>query len=466
MRPTRRAVLGFGAAALAAGAAPRGAWSRTETDVLVIGAGLAGLVAARMIERAGGRAVLIEGSRRIGGRLHTLDALPGRPEAGGIQVGSGYRRLLALAAELGVGVVPGGAEARVGLYRINGATVAGRDWPASPANRLDAAERAIEPAMLLSHYARRLPPLAGIDAWQEAGAIAALDRPLGTMLAEAGASAEALRLIEANLNGNRLASLSALHAARTFAIYRASPGPTLVIAGGSQRLPEAMARALRAEPRLDHRVAALAEDAGGVTATLADGRRIRARQAICTIPLAALRGIGIEAAIDRATAATIAELPYTRASFAYLSATEPFWEGDGGGETLWTDVPLLGRVFVLGRSPAMLKVWTTGANADLLDRMPPAEAGRAIIAALEAARPAAKGKLAVARLLSWQTNPYARGIYHHLAPGQAVLLADAIADGRRTRLHFAGEHFAATASGMEGALESGEEAARRALAGL
>ena len=86
---TRRSLLAGGSAAIVAGAAPRSAWGRTEADAIVIGAGLAGLYAAHRLEVAGLRTVIVEGEARVGGRLHTLDDVPGRPEAGGIQVGSG-----------------------------------------------------------------------------------------------------------------------------------------------------------------------------------------------------------------------------------------------------------------------------------------------------------------------------------------------------------------------------------------
>ena len=127
-------------------------------------------------------------------------------------------------------------------------------------------------------------------------------------------------------------------------------------------------------------------------------------------------------------------------------------------ETLWTDDPILGRIFVLKDDPATLKLWTVGAGADLLDRLPPDIAARERISRIEAARPSAKGKLKVDRLYSWQKSPMARGIYHHIAPGQGALLAQAVrAKGKR--LHFAGEHLAERASGMEAALESGLRAA-------
>lgn len=85
----RRHFLQGTSAALVAGSAPRAAWGRTEVDVVIIGAGLAGLMAAHKLEAAGLKIVIVEGEKRVGGRLHTLDDLPGRPEAGGIQVGTG-----------------------------------------------------------------------------------------------------------------------------------------------------------------------------------------------------------------------------------------------------------------------------------------------------------------------------------------------------------------------------------------
>jgi monoamine oxidase len=453
MQISRRAFVGGGAAAIIAGAAPRSAWAQTEADVVIIGAGLAGLHAAYMLEQAGQRVIILEGSDRIGGRLHTLDNLPGHPEAGGVQVGSGYTRLIAHAQRLSVPLVGGGEESRDALYRIT-----------SPTNgALNATESAVPPAALGSLYARRLPALTSPEAWRDPANIAALDRPYATVLRELGATNEAIRLINTNLNGNSVESLSALNVARAAAIFRSMPGAVRTIGGGSQRLPEAMAAALRSEVRLDQHVVGIAEGRSGVMVEVGDLGIIRARQVICTIPFSVLRNWRPEVVRRLPLRQMIENLPYTRAAFLYFSARMPFWREDGQPATLWTDHPLIGRAFVLGDDPPMLKVWIAGPNTDYARVLRPEALAARTIAAIEEARPSARGQLSLLRAFNWQEQPFANGIYHHIGAGQGAMLAAATAHTGR-RLHFAGEHLAIASSGMEGALESGERAAMAVLA--
>ncbi len=460
---TRRDMLIAGGAAAAVASAPARARSAIEADVVVIGAGLSGLHAAAMLEAQGARVVVVEGADRVGGRARTLDELPGQPDAGGIQVGSNYARLIAIAKRLGVALEPGGEFDRSALYVVRGQTVAQADWPTSTANLLVGPERRLPPMALGPVLGGRIGRLADTAAWMnEAGR--KLDLPYGAALKAAGASDEAIRLIGANSGSGDIDAVSALNSARSSAFFRsAGPDASLsVIVGGSQRLPEAMAAALKNEPRLGQLVTGIAEEADQVRVDLANGRSIVARQAICTIPFAALRPMGLSGPSADAMKMAIATLPYAHASFAYLSASEPFWKHDGLPRTIWSDDPLIGRVFVLGDDPAMLKVWLSGPDADAIDRLPSADAGAAIIARLEAARPSARGKLRLERMFSWQREPLARGTYHYIGAGQWPLLTQAVT-AKGQRLHFAGDHLAQLASGLEGALESGERAAANAI---
>ena len=109
---TRRGFLGVAAAAVTTAALPGAANAATQErdvlDIAIIGAGFAGLTAARDLKRAGCESfVVLEARDRVGGRTLNHDLGNGYfTEAGGQWIGPGQTAIADLARELGAGTFP------------------------------------------------------------------------------------------------------------------------------------------------------------------------------------------------------------------------------------------------------------------------------------------------------------------------------------------------------------------------
>ena len=447
------------------GSAPAG-------TIVVIGAGLAGLHAADLLRSAGRQVVVLEASARAGGRAFTyrspLDAgLYG--EAGPIRIAAGHQRTLQLAQRFGLTLVPfgrssGGAISVLGRKILRSSEPGDRN---AAGLALEPGERALDDRALLERYVGELPaglgdpaaPLASYAAWD------AYDRVTWPeWLRSRGASADAVRLMTI---GGDSSELSALYVLRQFALLRRMSA-FFKIRGGMDRLPAAMAASLRTVIHYNAPVVRVDRRGARIRIDYLQGGRIRsvaASRVLCAIPFTTLRQVEMQPALSSRKARAIDDLSYMPSTRFLLQTRTRFWNRSGLSGYARTDRPaeiwdcgydLPGTRGILGATVAGA---TSGSVAGAsVDRA--VAFGQAVVAD---AFPAIGEELERGIAHRWALEPWSRGAFAMFRPRQMSTLMPDIS-GPEDRLHFAGEHTSSWTGWMEGALESGERAAREILA--
>ena len=436
--------------------------ARKHFDVIILGAGLAGLQAGRILQRQGVDFLLLEGSQRVGGRVHTLDDLPGHPEAGGARVGTNYQALNQALTELNItttNITPGAPGMTL---LVNGNLGDAENWPASPGNLLPATLKDTAPYRLLPALLRNGRFLtAPLDWWKPE--FGKLDIPLQAYLQQLGADAEALRLIDANLNGESIETLSALDLLRKLAVLQGAGAPQ-DIRGGTQRLPDAMYEAIEPLVIMGKQVTGIAATSAGIRLHTADSDSYTCRLCLVALPFSVLRRLDLQAPVSEPKQQAILRMGYTPVTHVLMRPRRPFWLADGLSPNMWTDTGL-GRIFSQADENGeviRLRAWIQGATARRLENMQDDELGKQVVSQLEQARPAAKSQLEVERVMSWGKNPFAYGAFSHYLAGGVGQFSRAVSQPEG-RLHFIGAHTEPSASGMEAAVKSGARGAKKVI---
>lgn len=475
-RLNRRTFLA-GAPSVLLAARASAARSVERVDVVVIGAGLAGLNAAVNLEDQGVRTLVFEAQATPGGRLHTLRANGQVLDCGATTIGPEYGRVRALADRFAVPLVkPHGRGAMA--WQVNGQAGNARDWATATANRTSGDERAIVPAQLEQALINRYGKLPSADEWRSASS-RQWDIPLDRFYKACGISDEAIRLIEITSNCESLATTSAVFQMKELlsistwgaaggqknSVYEAGAGDFHYIRDGSDRLPKAIAEGMKSKIRCATPVVAIDMGPKGCEVRCADGHRIACDYVISAIPLGALQRVAISPRPTGLRGESIRDALYMGTSHFFFEVKTPYWEADGLAPGLITDGPIE-RVFAnLGTSGKVewLDVWINGAGVHPFDRLPPPDAMRAVAETLYRLRPAMRGAIAPVGHYSWSKNPFVGGNKHIFKPGQVARFADHMAEPWH-RLHFAGEHTRDVEPGMEAAAATGERAAFEVLA--
>jgi monoamine oxidase len=420
--------------------------------VVVIGAGLGGLIAARDLRDAGREVVVLEARDRVGGRAWTRPMRGvGKPiELGGAWVNREHHRFVDSEMErYGLRLAEDAPPARF-RWRFDGETSDG--FPLQGAEIYEL-ERTL---YRIGEAARRIDTEVPRDRQD----LADLDVSVADYLRAGGLSPRTYDFLErfgALGSGAEAEEWSALSALSLIAAFGSSPyawfaGVIDKLEGGSSALVEALLEDGAPEVRLSTEVVGVAQDEGRVLVTTAAGERCEASAAIVATPIATWSGIELAPALTAGRAAC-AEHPHrNRMTKVWFAA-----EGLPVDEMCFgADSPLLFAAPQYDLGDAVLAVGFS-APPRLLDPGDP----DAVAAAVAEHFPEAR-VLAVDGH-DWVADPYSRGGWQTHRPGQLSHLHSALQEPEG-RLFFAGSDTAIRWIGwFDGALESGRRAAAQAL---
>jgi len=463
---SRRKAIGMAGAAAALAATPGWAAEPETLDVIILGAGMSGLHAARMLEGAGLTVGVLEGSGRIGGRVWTAWDVPGQPEFGAEQIGHGYGRVRGNASDLNIEMIPPrvGAMGETKLPQtavsLDG-SVPTVDWANSPLNHLSADEKHLIPIALLSHYVMKGDPLGDLLDWLKSQ-YRSIDRmSLREYCTKNGASAEALRLMTISAPAWSLDEANALDFLRKnhYYFWDAKNSPYSVDKDGTSTLTDAMAKSLKRPVALNKVVFGIDAKPDRVTITCADGSVHSARTCINTIPPTVLKDIPIEGVLPAEQRESWRRQRSDQSIQICINFKEPFWEKDGLPPNMWTDGPFEFFAHTPSRTDpnGVLRFYINGSAVEPLNKMTDQELGAHAVAALVRLRPAAAGLVSPGHVMNWSTYPFSKGHVAYYQPGDIERYVDIIGQPVGA-MYFAGEHNCRVNAGIEGACEAAENA--------
>ena len=438
--------------------------------VIVIGAGLAGLVAAYELTQAGHDVMLLEASTRPGGRVWTLrepfsDGL--YAEAGAGRIPETHDITLKYVKLFGLTLDPFHPREGASIYFIRGKRITVRsgetlDLSALPFHLTPEEHRLGLDGIEAKYVDPVLEELGnpGTPGWPPAKLKKYDQMTWPEFLRRQGASRGAVELLTA-LSGWEYDS--ALDYLRDNLGHRGAHHLTK-IRGGNDLLPKAFAAQLAEKIRYGSPVVRIEQDARSVRAVCFEAgapQTHSADQMICAIPFSCLRQVEIAPRFSPEKHKAIEQVIYDPVVRVFCQTRRRFWLEEGLSGFADTDHPLeiWNPTFDQPGPGGILMAYMEDGLTRRVAALPEAERIRFGIEAIEKAHPALREHLEAATSISWAEQPWARGAYTIFEPGQVLALTQAI---RRPegRIHFAGEHASSWPGWMQGALESGLRAVR------
>ncbi|MFC9238634.1 flavin monoamine oxidase family protein [Streptomyces decoyicus] len=447
-----------------------------QADVCVVGAGFAGLAAARRLVQCGLEVVVVEARDRVGGRVWNRTLPDGTVvSAGGTWLGKGQDRMFQLCQELGLEVYPQykrGAH----ILRLDGVNHRYRGGiPAAGPGTLIALGLAL---VRLNLMARRLPADAP---WRARGARTRDARTLGQWLSGPlnVPSATARTLLGSAMNllfctdPAEVSLLGALTLARGgggFNYYTDSRRTeTHLVDGGAPELARRMAERLGERVHLSSPVQRIAHDGTGVQ-VVSTSLVVRAQRVIVAAPPVLAGRISFDPPLPSTCSHLLQRVVPGAIIRVHTAYPHPFWRDQHlSGRTLapQSAVPLTIDQTPRSGQPGVLSSYAFSTGALRLGRLDPAERREVWLNALaERFGPQARRPTQYLET-DWSAQQWSLGgMIGHFPPGTLTGYGSALREPVG-RIHWASSESATLMHGlMEGAVRSGERAAHEVLTRL
>jgi monoamine oxidase len=436
--------------------------------VVIVGAGMAGLVAGYELLKAGHDPIILEARHRVGGRVYTVrdpfaDGLHG--EAGAMRLPLGHKLTMAYVEKFNLETFPFTMGNPKAYVHLQGKKVRAADFDPNQYDfDLAPHEKGQKPQALMEESLRPLKELLaqkGEAAWEEI--VAKYDEfSTREFLVQAGWSEGAIELFGILSNNEARMNYSFVEYFRSEMEHGFSH--MVQIKGGTDQLPRALAKAMPTlSIRYGAKLTALEQSPTSATVhyqTRAGTFKETGDHVILTVPFPVLRHVEVMPAFSHRKQRAIRQLNYDASGKIFFQCRRRFWEEDDGifgGGTL-TDRPVRNIYYPehgreTGRG-VLIASYTWAQDAERWQSLSMDDRITQALENVAEVHPQVLQEFEVGFSQMWHDDEFAGGAFALFEPEQQTLLHEAIIQPEG-RIHFAGEHAALSHRWIQGAVESG-----------